>query len=352
MIGFLNVDKPVGLSSRGVVMKIQQRLAAQFPKIKLGHCGTLDPMASGVLILAVGRATGLTQWMQQGDKRYIGRFCLGQRSDSDDIEFPLQAVPIPSVPTAESMQVCLQRFIGLIQQIPPKFSAIRVGSKRAYTLARKGKDFQLPPRSVRVFQLELRRFDFPHFELDIHCGSGTYVRSLGRDIAACFQTAAVMTDLQRTATSHFRLADAQSLESILLTDDIRPLLIRPSIALQFYPGVTVDPDTADRFRNGLITYELASRLDQARLDQARLDQARLDQARLDQARLEVSNLEVSRLQLDSAAGSEGPFLWRVLSQDEHLVGIAKFRPSAPFERRWTIALNFAHLLPEQRADAG
>ena len=142
LLGFLNIAKPHGVSSRSVVDQVQKHLRLQTgQRIKVGHSGTLDPFADGVLILGVGRATSLLQILQHGSKSYQATFCLGKTSETLDLESPVESVAMPDDLSSQQIEETLVQFLGDIQQVPPKHSAIRVAGKRAYELARKGRDF-------------------------------------------------------------------------------------------------------------------------------------------------------------------------------------------------------------------
>ena len=200
MFGILNIDKPAGMTSRDIV----NRVCASLPKkTRVGHCGTLDPMATGVLLVCVGPATRLIQFGQFASKHYIGKFRFGLSSDTEDITGEVETHS--SLPVSqEELSATLPNFIGTIDQRPPAFSALRVDGKRAYKLARAGKDVVLESRKIEIYDLNVTNFDYPDFELDIKCGSGTYVRSLGRDIAESLGSHAVMTDLARAGIGEFK----------------------------------------------------------------------------------------------------------------------------------------------------
>lgn len=208
--GLININKPLGKTSRDAVNCVQRVVRP----VKVGHAGTLDPLATGVLVLCLGPATRLIQYVQQLPKRYVGTFLLGRRSDSDDLEGEVVELENPPIPTMAELLAVLPRFTGTIQQRPPIFSAIKVKGKRAYDLARAGKDVQLETRPVSIHDLRVVRYDYPELVLDIGCGSGTYIRSLGRDIAEALGTAAVMAALVRTAIGDFTVESAMELSDV------------------------------------------------------------------------------------------------------------------------------------------
>ena len=200
-------------------------------KTKVGHCGTLDPLATGVLIVCVGPATRLIQFGQFAEKRYEGTFRFGLTSDTEDISGNVEVAQGPTL-TAADVENVLAEFTGTINQLPPSFSALRVNGKRAYELARKGQEVPLEPRPIQIHEIKLTGFSWPDFTLSIRCGSGTYVRSLGRDIAIRLGTHAVMTELTRSGIGAQNLEDAIELDS----------LSRESIHQHFLPGQSLIGD--------------------------------------------------------------------------------------------------------------
>ena len=210
MFGFLVLNKPDGITSRAALNQLNKCI---WPS-KLGHAGTLDPLATGVLVACVGPATRLTRYVQQMHKKYTASFCLGLESPTEDIEGDVTTLKNARHVTADELVAVLPNFLGTIMQTPPRFSALRVDGKRAYDLAREGTEIELKPRPIQIDDLQLREFDYPDFRLEITCGSGTYVRSLGRDIAQRLGSDAVMTALTRTAIGDFRIADALEIEHL------------------------------------------------------------------------------------------------------------------------------------------
>ncbi len=261
VFGFLLVDKESGMTSRALVENVAELLRQRGHDVPVGHCGTLDPLATGLMVLALGPATNLTPWLQGSDKQYIAQFQLGVTSESLDTETAILSVPVVETPELAQVRSVCESFRGLIQQTPPKYSAVRVGGKRAYRLARRGKEFSIPPRSVQIYHLEVRSYQWPYLELTIHCGGGTYVRTLGDDVARSLGTRAVMTQLQRTAACHFYLKHAKTLAELRANADWSSLLVSVPDALQSLPHLIVDEQTARRFRNGLITWELDRQLE-------------------------------------------------------------------------------------------
>ena len=181
---------------------------------KAGHAGTLDPLATGVLVVCVGHATRLVSLAQEGRKRYIGRFVLGQCSDTDDVTGKITSGGDCSAIQSADVAALLPEFVGRIQQVPPQFSAVHVQGRRAYALARQGETVEIAARPVDVYSIRLLQFQLPEFELEIECGSGTYIRSIGRDLGIRLGCGAIMKELRRTAVGPFRVDDAISLEEL------------------------------------------------------------------------------------------------------------------------------------------
>jgi tRNA pseudouridine55 synthase len=179
--GIINLDKPPGISSARAVARVKRLL----PKgTKIGHAGTLDPFATGVLLLLVGRATRQCEALMNEPKQYEATIKFGATTATDDPESPEEtfahAGPVPH----DDIDKLLPRFVGAIQQRPPAFSAMKVGGRRAYDLARKGHDVELAPRTVHVYDIELQSYEWPLLSLRIDCGRGTYIRAIARDIGA------------------------------------------------------------------------------------------------------------------------------------------------------------------------
>lgn len=245
MFGLLNLNKPAGWTSRDVVNRVQNLVRPA----KAGHAGTLDPLATGVLVVCIGQATRLISHVQQQPKTYAATFLLGRSSASDDIESEVVEDPSAHEPTRTDIEAMLPRFLGSIQQRPPAYSAIKVGGKRAYDRARRGEDVQLEPRPVEIYELAIDGYCYPELQLTMHCGSGTYVRSLGRDLAEALGTSAIMSALTRTAIGEFTVEDAidvESLDSIELADRLRsPLLAVPHLS-----RITLSEAQATEIRHG------------------------------------------------------------------------------------------------------
>jgi tRNA pseudouridine55 synthase len=230
MAGLLNLNKPEGMTSRDAVNRAQKLIRP----VKVGHAGTLDPFATGVLVLCLGKATRLIQYIQDRPKTYLGTFELGTVSTTCDREGELTETGKSGPLSAKDMTESLPQFLGNIEQVPPRFSAVHVNGKRAYDLARQDQDFQLDARTVFIESLELTDWSFPRFSLKIVCGSGTYIRSLGRDLGESLGCGAYMTDLTRTAIGEFQLDHALSVEQ-LTNELIEEHLVPPGEAVRHLP---------------------------------------------------------------------------------------------------------------------
>ena len=253
--GILNLNKPTGITSRDVVNQVQRLLPR---RTKVGHAGTLDPLASGVLVVCVGPATRLIEQVQRREKSYRGEFLLGRTSPTEDTDGPVTELDTPPVPTYEELCEAAAKFVGRIQQRPPAFSALKVDGRRAYDRARAGETVELEPRPVEVYRLEVVEYDYPRLTLDVTCGSGTYIRSLGRDLAIALGTGAVMSGLVRTAIGPFRLEEAISpddLDRETLADRLLPALVTvedlPRVELSEADRVDISHGRTIRVPDGL-----------------------------------------------------------------------------------------------------
>jgi tRNA pseudouridine55 synthase len=245
MLGLLNLHKPIGITSRDAVNRVQRIIRP----VKVGHAGTLDPSAEGVLVLCLGKATRLISYVQDRPKRYLGSFELGKVSTTDDREGEItEAGPLTEI-SREDLENILPQFAGDIKQVPPAYSAVHVKGKRAYELARKGADVELEPRMVHIDSLEITDWDFPRFSLAIECGSGTYIRSLGRDIGETLGCGAYMTGLVRTAVGEFTLENALNFDD-LSQEFIDRNLIPAGEAVRHLPRATCHDSEKTNILNG------------------------------------------------------------------------------------------------------
>ncbi len=249
--GFLLVDKDRGWTSHDVVAKVR-RLAGQR---KVGHAGTLDPMATGLLVLALGRATRLIRFVQDLPKEYVATAQFGVATDSLDADGAVLAREPMPVDEAD-VRAVLPRFVGTILQVPPMVSALKVGGRRLYELAREGKQVEREPRPVVVHELELVDFgpsDYPEATLRVRCGKGTYVRSLASDVASALGGIAHLTELRRTAIGSLTVDGAQvvdKLEALAAASSLASALLAPAAALRDLPAVAVGDDVLRGVRHG------------------------------------------------------------------------------------------------------
>ncbi len=213
MNGFINLNKPVGISSAQAVARVKRIL--NLPKaVKIGHMGTLDPQASGVLIIALGRATRAFDLLLKKHKTYMAEFTFGYETDTLDSVGNVTTCGC-KIPSENEIKAVLPQFFGKIEQLPPQFSAKNVNGVRAYDLARQGKIADLRPCEVEIYDFSLLRAkDAATFEFNIECSGGTYIRSLCRDLAAALQTKATMTSLCRTKTGFFDIQNSITFENL------------------------------------------------------------------------------------------------------------------------------------------
>ena len=205
----LGFDKPYHWTSFDVVGRIRRLICRQtgIKKLKVGHAGTLDPLATGVLILCTGHATKRIEELQSGTKEYIGDIRLGATTPSFDLEKPIDATYPTSHITRDAVEECLEQFKGSIEQVPPTFSACKIDGKRAYLLARKGKDVDLKPKTVMIDEIELLECSLPDIRIRVVCSKGTYIRSLTRDIGLALGSGAHLRALRRTRVGKVRVED-------------------------------------------------------------------------------------------------------------------------------------------------
>jgi tRNA pseudouridine55 synthase len=243
--GVLNVSKPAGVTSREAVDRVERLVRPA----KAGHAGTLDPLATGVLVICVGQATKLIRFVQRMRKRYLATFLLGYSSETDDVEREVVAIQNPVVPTRAMIDSVLPHFVGDIQQRPPTHSAIKIAGRRAYKLARKGADFELAARTVTIYRIGVLRYEYPELDLDIECGSGTYIRALGRDLGAVLGTVAVMSALERTAIGRFHIE--QSISFDRLSPEMLQQELQPAIsAVSELPSLVLSDSEIVEIRHG------------------------------------------------------------------------------------------------------
>jgi tRNA pseudouridine55 synthase len=251
--GWIVLDKPVGLGSTQAVSAVKRALReAGAPKTKVGHGGTLDPLASGVLPIALGEATKLAGLMLDATKAY--EFTIGFGEETDTLDAEGQVVAASDIrPTVEQIQAVLPSFTGAIEQAPPAYSALKIGGKAAYARARAGEEVELEPRNVTIHSLSIRERGNDEVTLSATVSKGTYIRSLARDIALALNTVGHVTMLRRTRAGPFSLETAISLDFLMEAAKARQLdgaVVPLQAALDDIPALPVTPDQAQLLRHG------------------------------------------------------------------------------------------------------
>lgn len=244
--GFLNINKPAGMTSHDVVARLRRVLRLR----KLGHAGTLDPLATGVLVLCVGPATRLSEYVMRGDKRYLAIVRPGVSTATYDAEGEALDRRDASGLQREAVLEALDGFRGEQEQLPPMYSAVKQDGRKLYELARAGETVTRRPRRVSIHSLELVDWSPPTFTLELTCSAGTYVRSLAHDLGQALGTGAHLAALTRTASGAFRLQDASTPEEVLARPDWRCLLVSASQALPQIPPLCIDEAARDRLLQG------------------------------------------------------------------------------------------------------
>ena len=233
MEGVLLVDKPKGLTSHDVVYHLRRKLQMK----KIGHAGTLDPMATGVLVMLIGKATRISQYLMSVDKVYEGEATLGVVTDSQDAEGEvMETRPVPELTEAGVREV-MKGFLGDQYQIPPMHSAIKIGGVPLYKMARKGEEVEREPRFIRISKFELLSFALPKLTFDLHCTKGTYVRTVAADLGNKLGSGAHLSALRRTASGKFTIAQCLPLEQI-------EALALPEIEKRLIPVYEAAPSVA------------------------------------------------------------------------------------------------------------
>lgn len=247
--GFLNLNKPYGYTSHDCVARVRRLLRSK----RVGHGGTLDPAAVGVLPLAVGQATRLLQFLRP-DKVYQGTIRFGVRTETDDLTGAvIQSQPAPDL-SLEKIQVALAQFQGQIEQVPPMYSAIQVRGKRLYQMAREGESVEVPARRVEVYEIRVlswRPGSFPEVDVAIACGSGTYIRAIARDLGVAVDTGATLAQLTRTASSGMLLEESLTLEDVEVGQEEGELrLMAPDQSLAHLPVLQLSTVEGRRWSQG------------------------------------------------------------------------------------------------------
>lgn len=246
--GVIIVDKPVGPTSHKVVSIVRRGTGVR----KVGHAGTLDPRASGVLVLCLGPATRISEYLSSSNKTYTARIRFGESTETYDAEGETK-IFAGELPTEVQIESALETFRGQIQQVPPPYSAIKIQGRKAYDLARAGMPVELDPRTVTLFELTALEYEPPELSIRVECSAGTYIRSLAHDLGAALSTGAHLVALRRLRAGPFGLADAASLETLeeaIGRGEWQSWLRPASDALPDFPIVTVEQTELEKLRNG------------------------------------------------------------------------------------------------------
>lgn len=248
---FIIIDKPVELTSHDVIQHVRRMAGIR----QVGHTGTLDPFASGLLIVLLGKATRLNQYLHALPKTYEATLTLGATSDTEDLTGTITALPNAPQPTLAEVERVIQKFIGRQEQIPPIYSAIKKSGEKLYDYARSGRvaeALQLAgehKRTIEIYALELIEYTYPSLKIRIACSTGTYIRSLGRDIGIALDTGAYVSTLRRTAIGHIKIEKSTSLNEIqegTLSSAIQPI----EKLINFLPFVTLSKDNVAKLKQG------------------------------------------------------------------------------------------------------
>lgn len=261
MHGFINLDKPLGITSHDAVAQLRRTLKRAGVPAKVGHAGTLDPLATGVLILCVGSATRLSEYVMAERKVYEAIIQLGSATSTYDAEGEVTFQADASAIQAEQVLAVLPRFTGTIDQLPPAYSAIKQGGKKLYELARQGVEVTLTPRRVTLESLSLSAWEqtYQRFHLRVVCSAGTYIRSLAHDIGQALGVGAHLAGLRRMSSGAFDVSRSHQMEQLQTLDAIQSALIAPAQALADWQSLVLTAEQVADVRQGrMIQHELAA----------------------------------------------------------------------------------------------
>lgn len=248
MNSLLILDKPQGLSSHSAVYRIRKITGIE----RVGHAGTLDPMATGVLLILLGSAVRLSEWIVDHDKKYRAMLQLGVETDTYDATGNVVATREVNV-SAQEIRAALEFFVGKQNQIPPAHSAIQIQGKRAYKLARQGVELEMQPRAVEIFSITNIRIENNVVALDVHCSKGTYIRSLAHDVGARLGTGAHLAALRRTASGNFSIESSLTLEQLsaaVAQNDVEKFLLPMDLAIPQFDAVYLNENETRAIRSG------------------------------------------------------------------------------------------------------
>ncbi len=249
MDGVLNINKPSGMTSHDVVQKVRRLLKEK----RVGHTGTLDPLATGVLVLCVGKATRIAQYLEAGEKEYQAVMRLGVTTDTLDAEGKVLETRTYVPPDKSQVQNALKEFAGEIMQRPPAYSAVKVGGVPSYKLARLGKAEPLKPRSITIHCIDLTAYNDPFIHLAVRCSKGVYIRTLCADLGEALGTGAHLTGLTRTRSGRFRIDDTVTLDQLAVMSAegvVQQVLVSIDKALEDFPALTLDEVESARMAHG------------------------------------------------------------------------------------------------------
>lgn len=247
--GLLLLDKPSGPTSHDMVARVRRGTGER----RVGHAGTLDPLATGLLVLCLGSATRLSEYLAGKDKRYSARLRLGATTDTYDAQGAVTYAHAGPLPDREQAEAALATFRGSGLQVPPQYSAIKRGGQKAYEAARRGEALALEPRPVTFFSLELVSWELPECVVDVHCSAGTYIRSLAHDLGQALGCGAHLAALRRTASGALEVSEAvadDTLTEAMAAGEWQQYLRPADLALADWPAVHVSAEAAARLRHG------------------------------------------------------------------------------------------------------
>lgn len=264
--GIINVNKPAGWTSQDVCAKLRHVLHIR----KIGHTGTLDPMATGVLPVCMGKATRIIEYYDKDAKTYHASMKLGITTDTLDITGEITGKSDHSEVSEKAVREAFLAYTGHVMQIPPKYSALKIDGKRAYDLAREGKDFEIKPREISVYSNTITRLDLENgeIEFDVICSKGTYIRTICDDIGRSLGCGAVMTALTRTASGYFRIGNAHTIEEIIEASEkgeeaVAVLVIPADITLEKLGKAVLNDNRITAFLNGNTSWSSGYRIAEA-----------------------------------------------------------------------------------------
>jgi len=246
VFGFLNIDKALGATSHDIVARIRRDLKLR----KVGHAGTLDPLATGVLVICLGRATRLSEYVMKSTKRYVAQVRFGSVTTTDDAEGEITAERATDALTRADIEAMLPAFTGDILQKPPAYSAIKQNGRKLYELARAGTVVDVPPRPVRIDSIVFQDWQPPVAVFEVTCSAGTYIRSLARDLGDAVGVGAHLAGLRRVMSGSFQIEQAVMLETVLADPDWERYLVPPRQALSNWRRIDLDPTLATMVAHG------------------------------------------------------------------------------------------------------